>query len=458
MKRSASRDINMLEGPILSSVIRFMIPLMLAGILQCFYNAADFIIVGRFSASGQNAQAAVGATSAIINLVVNCVIGIATGANIILARALGSRDAPRATRVVHTSFVFSALLGIVLFGIGQLTTVSLLRLTDCPADVIDGAELYMRIYYLGTPASFIYNYMAAVIRTKGDSKRPLYYLAISGLVNVALNLVFVAGFHIDVAGVAIATIVSQYLSAIFVVVRLARLPAEDPCRLRLSLMRIHSKELKQIVRFGLPSAVSSSMYAISNIQIQSAINAFGPHATAANSASGSIEGFVSSVTGGMSAAAAAFIGQNIGAENPERVRRIAKRLYIFGVLLMLFIEIPVLIFGKPLLGFYLEAPEAIDFGIYRLRFIVGAMVISAVMNVNGGTLQAFGYTMFSMINSIVGVCGFRVLWMAAVYPRFKTPFMLYLCYPISWGLVAIVGAAMVLRLVRQYRKGRSFRI
>lgn len=445
----------MTEGPILSAVIKFVVPLMLAGVLQVLYNAADIVVVGQFG--GDRAVAEIGATTSIIALIANVVIALAVGSNIMLARYLGARDEVRVSRTVHTSCAFSLLLGLAIVCIGELTAIPLLRATNCPEEVLSGAALYLRIYYLGAPASFFYNFMSSVIRTRGDSRRPLYYLAISGLVNVLLNLLLVTVFDLGVAGVAIATVVAQYLSAIFVLVRLVSL--KDCCRLDFRRIRFHRWELGRIARLGIPSAITNAMYSFSNLQIQSAINAYGDVAIAGNTASVSLESFIQAAIATFATAAATFVGQNIGAGKRERVSQIRLRLYLLSLAIAFSTCIPMLIFGRSLLSIYVpNSVASVDFGMIRMRFMMPAMMIGAINQVNAGTLQSFGYTLFNMVVSIVGVCGFRLVWMYTVYPRFQTPFSLYICYPISWFTMATAGFIMSTVLVHRFRRGTNFQL
>ncbi len=454
-QRKRTGDVDIVNGKLLPSLIRYIVPLAIAAVLQVLYNAADIIVVGNFA--GQLAYSSVGATGPINSLLIASVVGVSVGANIIIARYLGARDARKTERAVHTSFLFSLLLGVSMLGIGELLSVPLLRLTGCPEEVMAGASLYMRIYYIGIPATFVYNFMAAVLRTKGDSKRPLIYLTVSGIVNVVLNIVLVAGFHLGVAGVAVATVVSQYISAVCVVVRLLHLPQDDFCRLSFSKMRIDGAELLRIIRFGVPSMISSSLYSISNMQIQSAINSFGPDGISGNSSATSIESFMTAVTGTLSAAAAAFVGQNIGAGRRERVPRIYRCIILIGVVPMILIGIPLLIFGEEVLSLYLpNAPGAVEFGLVRMRIMIPIISMNVVMNANSGTMQAFGYTLQSMIVSLLAVCGFRTAWMLLVYPHFETPFMLYICYTCSWSLTMLIGLGFVISILARYKRGKNF--
>ena len=444
-----TRDIKMTERPILPSVIRFVIPLAIGGIMQSLYNAADLIVIGQFA--GETATAAIGANSAIIALLVHTFIGLSVGADIILARSLGAKDERRASSTVHTSFLFSIFLGLALTAVGELLAEPFLRLTGCPEEAFSGAVVYLRICLIGAPAIIFYNFMSVALRAKGDTLRPLIYLTVSGVANVLLNLFFVVVLGIDVAGVAIATVVSQYISAFLVFLRLLRL--EDCCRLVPAKARIHIAELKKIIRYGVPSAVNSSLFSITNIMIQSSINAFGVIGTSGNTASGNIEGFVSAAVVCFGNAAATFVAQNIGAGKPERVIRIMRTVYLSVTVVSAIITVPMLIFGKQLLGIYLpSSPEAVDFGYVRFSFLVGLTVVNGLMQVNSGIMRAFGYTFYQMLISVIGVCGFRVFWNFAVYPHFLTPFCLYLCYGVSWSLVGIIGFITVLFIVRNYKK------
>jgi len=445
----------MLEGNLYKSILSFAFPLILAGVLQQLYNAADIAIVGQFA--GREAVAAVGATTTTISLLVVVSTNIATGFNILLARAMGAKDDEKIKSAVGTAFLFSIGLSLAVMVAGILLSKPLLRLTDCPENIFKDATTYMRIYMLGVPASMFYNFMSSVLRISGDSRRPFIYLATSGIANVVLNVVFVLAFGLPVVGVAVATVVAQYLSAGMLFIRLVRL--EDATRLDLRNIKFDLDSLGKIVRYGIPSAISNATFSASNMMIQSAINAFGDVGISANTASASIESFVFTITGTFVVAVSAFVGQNLGAGNRKRVSDIMRVSYAICAAMTLVISALGIIFGKGLLSLYLpNDTAAVDFGYVRLCYIMGAMIFNALSSVTVGAMQAFGYTTVQMLSNIIGVCGFRFVWMLAFYPLDPTPEMLYVCYPVSWGLTLAFNFIFTLVILRRYKKGADFRL
>jgi len=445
----------MLEGNLYKSILSFAFPLILAGVLQQLYNAADIAIVGQFA--GREAVAAVGATTTTISLLVVVSTNIATGFNILLARAMGAKDDEKIKSAVGTAFLFSIGLSLAVMVAGILLSKPLLRLTDCPENIFKAATTYMRIYMLGVPASMFYNFMSSVLRISGDSRRPFIYLATSGIANVVLNVVFVLAFGLPVVGVAVATVVAQYLSAGMLFIRLVRL--EDATRLDLRNIKFDLDSLGKIVRYGIPSAISNATFSASNMMIQSAINAFGDVGISANTASASIESFVFTITGTFVVAVSAFVGQNLGAGNRKRVSDIMRVSYAICAAMTLVISALGIIFGKGLLSLYLpNDTAAVDFGYVRLCYIMGAMIFNALSSVTVGAMQAFGYTTVQMLSNIIGVCGFRFVWMLAFYPLDPTPEMLYVCYPVSWGLTLAFNFIFTLVILRRYKKGADFRL
>ncbi len=451
VKVKNGRTVNMTDGPILSTVLRFCIPLILGGLLQCTYSAADLMVVGKFASADE--LAAVGATTPVTGLTINLFIALSVGSSILLARAFGAKDEVKIRRLVSTSYTFSLLLGVFIALLGQALAVPLLNLSGCPAEIMDGAVLYLRIIFLGAPAQLFYNFMCNVIRSDGDSKRPLFYLAVSGLLNVALNLVFVLAFEMGAGGVAAATVASQYASAALLFIRLVRLDGAKhlfPFKFNINL-----KQLGRILRLGVPSAVSSSMYSIANFQIMSAINAYGAYATAGNAAATNIESFFTTMTATLTTATSAFVGQNIGAGNRERVSKSITTLYLFSIPFFGLIGLLAPLFGKELLSLYLSegASDAVEFGMVRLWCVSAFLFLSAAMSINAGALQAFGYTTYSMLISLICVCGFRTLWLMLVYPHFMTPLGLYICFTVSWVITCAVGTTTVCVLQKRFRKG-----
>ena len=450
-----SKNVNLTEGPILSSMIVYAIPLVLSNILNTLYNAADVMVVGNFA--GKEAVAAVGATTTIIGLLVHVLPNIATGFNIILARAMGARDEAHIKRAISTAYVFSIVLGIIISALGMVFARSLLEITDCPQNIIDHSVLYMRIYMLGVPATVFYGFMSCILGISGDTKRPFYYLAISGLLNIVTNIVLVLTTGEPVISVAIATVSSMWLSAILLFIRLVRF--DGPCHLSPFNFHVNLPTLLKIIKLGIPASISVASFSLTNLQIQSAINSFGDIGTAGNTASITIENFLFSVTNTAGTVLSAFIGQNIGAGNRERTLRIRRTGYAVFMSAATVMSTLCLIFGRSLLGLVIPGEyEAIDFGLMRLTCLASVSVIHAVITTNNGILQAFGYTNFQMIINLVGTCGLRFVWTMFIFPLSPTAFSLYICYPISYTFVMIMGLVMTVYLMRRYKQGESFSI
>ena len=456
-RRSAllGRDVDILHGPIVGGTVAFAIPMILQNILANLYNAADIAVVGNMS--DKVAVASVGATTTIIGLLVNLFIAVNAGYGVILTRALGQNDDVRIKRVVKTGYTFSLLLGIAITFIGMIFAKPMLRLTDCPDDVIDGAALYLRIYMLSVPATTFTSFNGGIIRLKGDSTRPFIYSAISGAANVVLNIVLVLITGHAVVSVAVATVVSTYISAVLYLIRLMRL--DGACRLRPFDFGINYDVFVKILRYGIPAMISSATYSISNIQIQAAINAFEAAGISGNTAAITIEAFAFSVTNSLVSVLATFAGQSIGAGDRKRVFNILKSSYMVWGGVSLVTGTLVLVFGKSLIGLIIPGEvEAIAFGAIRLKYIGIAIFMHGLMNINSGVMQAFGKTAFQMIVNLIGVCGFRLIWMLMIYPINPVPSTLYMCFPISYALISTVGISFVLYLVGRYKKGEDFAI
>ena len=448
-----SRSVDMTEGPIFSSMIAFSIPLILSGILQTLYNAVDVMVVGNFAS--KEAVASVGATTIIINIFVVTITSVCNGSNIIFSRAIGAKDEHRIQRAMTTTYTFSLILGACITVLGILLARPMLMLTGCPDNIMEGAVTYIQIYMLAAPALVFYNFMSGVIKLSGDSKRPFYYLAISGLVNVVLNIVLVLLTGAAVVAVAVATVVAAWVSAVLTFVRLTRLVGA--CRFNPMKLGMHGETLLKIIRLGVPSAISSATFSLTNLQIQSAINSFGDVGIAGNTASISIENLLHVFTNISGGVVSAFMGQNIGAGNRERTLRVLKVGYLSFTATAVITGSFCLLFGKPLLGLIIPGEvEAIEFGYIRLAILSAVSGITAINSVTGGSLQSFGYTVFQMIVHLVGTCGFRFLWMAFIFPLSPTPLSLFICYPVSYAIVLILGLAVNSYLISKYKKGRNF--
>ena len=437
MARAKKYEIDMTQGALLPKVLMFSLPLIASGVLQLLFNAADMVVVGQWA--GKECLAAVGSTGSLINLMVNVFIGLSVGGSVAVARSFGANDPAAVHRSVHTAMSLAIIAGLAVGVLGFVFCRPLLKLMDNP--VLDLATTYMKIYFLGMPFNMVYNFGASILRAVGDTKRPLIYLTIAGVVNVILNLILVIVFHMNVAGVAIATVVSQAVSAVLVVLCLMR--SHGVVHLELKELRIYKRQLIDIAKVGLPAGLQGSLFSISNVLIQSSVNGFGEVVVAANSAGGNLEGFVYTAMNAIHQAALTFASQNLGAGKIKRVRRsvlvclltVLAIGFIFGNLMLLC--------GKPLLSLYLDDPSAIDpltgvtvleYGIKRLSWMLPLYCLCGLMDVMVGTLRGVGYSIMPMIVSLTGACLFRVVWIMTVFAANPTLDILYMSYPISWGL------------------------
>ena len=422
-----SRSADLTSGPMLQKIILFSIPLAASSILQLLFNAADVVVVGRFA--GSTALAAVGSNGSLINLLVNLFVGLSLGANVVAARCFGAKDDRGVQDTVQTSVTLGLVSGVLLAVVGFFAARGLLELMSCPEDVIDLSALYLKIYFIGMPMTMLYNFSSALLRAMGDTKRPLYCLAAAGVINVVLNLVFVIGFSMSVAGVALATIISQTVSALLVTGMLVR--EEGALRLDLRRLAFHAGTLKQILLIGLPAGLQSTVFSLSNVVIQSSINSFGSMVVAGNSASSNLEGFVYTAMNAFAQAAVTFTSQNIGARKYHNLDRVIRNC---------------------LLCFYSSDTAVIATGAERLRLICGFYLLCGIMDVLASSLRGLGYSVLPMVVSLVGVCVLRLVWIATIFQLNRTPFMLYISYPISWALTALVHLACLLVVRRKLRQ------
>ena len=434
MKRTTTarpaRTLDMTEGPIMGRMLIFALPMIATGILQLLYNAFDMIIVGRYDSN--TGLAAVGATSPVINLIIGVFIGVSMGAGIVVAQYTGAHRDEDVSQTVHTSMLVAVISGVALCIVGVIAARPMMALIETPDDVIDQAALYMRIFVLGVPASMVYNFGASILRAVGDSRRPLYFLALSGVVNVILNYIFVRWLHMGVAGVAAATDISQVMSAVLVLLSLTS--CEGSHRLYLRRLRIYPDKLWHILRIGVPSGLQSSLFSVSNVLIQSSVNSFGAITMAGHTAALSIEGFINAAASGVSQAGVTFAGQNIGAGKPRRIRRIAVTCAFLALCVTTLIGVIIWFFGESLLGIYSEDAAVVSIGMIRLRMSALTFGLWALMEVYSGQLRGMGHSTAPMLISIAGICLMRVVWIYTVFPLKPTLLCLYLSYPVSWGI------------------------
>ena len=428
--KQASRTMDMTRGRLLTQVLAFALPIMLSGILQLLFNAADTIVVGRFA--GNEALAAVGSVGSLNNMIISLFIGLSVGANVLVARYTGSRNDRAVSDTVHTAVLLSLVGGVLLMAVGVALARPLLTLMGSPDDVIGLAVLYVRIIFLGMPVQMLYNFCAAILRAVGDTQRPLYYLTIAGVVNVLLNLVFVIALHLSVAGVALATIISQAISALLVT--RALLNMEGPTRLYLSRLRIHPGKLREIIRIGLPAGIQSSVFSLSNVVIQSSVNSFGSVVIAGNAASSNIGNFVYQAMNTFQQAITCFAGQNIGARKPRRIVSAMRVCMFWAVSFGVVLGLLSCVFGPQLLSLFSTDPAVIAAGMERQVIVCAPYFLCGMMDVMTGALRGIGYSFLPMVVSILGACAFRLFWVFTVFAAYPTLACLVLSYPVSWLL------------------------
>ena len=439
-------ELDMTHGPLIPKIAAFAFPLMLTSMLQLLYNAADVIVVGRWA--GPESLAAVGSTSSLINLIVNVFLGLSIGTNVLAAKFYGAGDYKNTHETVHTSIAVSLIGGVAIGIFGFILGGTFLSWMGSPEDVLPLATRYIRIYFLGMPFNMLYNFGAAVLRAVGDTRRPLYFLFFSGLVNVVLNLIFVICFDMGVAGVAWATIISQLVSAVLVTICLIR--TEGYVHLDMKKLHIYRDKLIGIARIGLPAGFQGACFSISNVLIQSTVNSYGSIIVAGNSAAQNLEGFIYVAMNSFHQAAITFVSTNIGAGKNSRIRKtIGATIFLVTAVGLVLCSV-VLLFATQLLGVYSTEAEVIAAGIVRLRVIVSTYFICGVMDVLSGIMRGMGAALVPMVVSVLGACAFRIFWIYAILPQFGTLTALYVSYPISWILTGGVHFICCLFLLRRF--------
>lgn len=437
MDTTKENNNDLTSGPLTIKIIKFIIPLMLTGILQLLYNAADSIVVGHYD--GSSALAAVSSVGALINLLVNAFMGLSVGAAVVVAQDCGAKDYEGVSKTVHTSYLISIIGGIVVGAIGLIFSRQFLIWMESPEDVLPLSTEYLMIYFIGTPANMAYNFGASILRSVGDTKRPLYFLTISGLVNVVLNLVLVIVFHMGVAGVAYATIISQILSAVMVIVYMMK--SKDCVRFVPKKMRIHGDKLKKMLYIGLPAGFQGTVFSLSNVVIQSAVNSFGSLVMAGNGAASSLEGFTYTAMNSVYQASLTFVGQNVGAKKYDRINKVQGVCLVLVTIIGLVFGVTTYCLGEPLLSIYLpNDPEAIPYGIIRMSYIALPYFLCGMMEVMVGGQRGMGMSFIPMINALLGSCVLRIVWISTVFAADPTLFTLYISYPISWIVTTLAHA------------------
>lgn len=430
----SDKTIDMCNGPLFKKVFVFALPMMLSGVLQLLFNAVDMVVVGQFA--GERALAAVGATSSTINLIVTLFTALSVGVSVVISQNYGAKSYEDVSQALHTAMLLSAIGGIVVGFIGFFVSRPLLILIDTPNDILDMSTLYMRIYFLGMPASLIYNFGASALRAVGNTKQPMYYLMLGGLTNAVLNLVFVLVFHMDVDGVAIATVASQIVSAALVVRRL--IVSTDFIKLEIRKLRIYLDKLTFILRIGIPAGVSGCIFALSNMLIQSSLNSFNnENMIAGSTVAGNIEGFIYVAMTAFNHAAITFTGQNIGAGKPHRVKKVLGATTVWVVLVGSVLGLLCILLDTPLLKLYSPEPEVISFGAKRLFIVASTYFLCGIMEVLVGTLRGMGISTITSITTVAGVIGMRLFWIYTVFAKHRDFETLFWSYPVSWIIICI---------------------
>lgn len=451
LKIFSPKKVDATEGRLLPLIIIYSIPLIISTLVQTLFNAVDIVVL-RY-ASDNVAVASVGATSPIVHLVINAFIGLAGGTNVILARYIGAKENKKATVTVSTSLISAVFIGIFAAVVGFVFAGDFLAMTNCPEECFDAAKLYLRIYFMASPAILVYNYGAGILRTAGDSQRPLIYMVWSGILNVGLNIILCMVLEEKVAAVAIATFASQVLGAVLVICRLCKVT--DCCRIDLKKLVWDIKTFGLILKYGLPICFYHAIFPITNVMIASAINSFGPAAIAGSTAASNLEGILSSVTSAFNISALTFIGQNLGANKPDRVKKSFAICMAVSTLLTFAVTTIMCISIRFWLGFFVGSDEAaIQFALVRVKYLTSIYFIGAMNSVFSGALQAFGYSFLTSLNSVSAVFVLRVIWMNFIYPRFQTFESIFFCYTVSWSLLWVCNVLIAAVVLHKYKHNK----
>ncbi len=435
-------------GPLLVNIFRFAVPIILSGLLQTLFNTVDAAVVGRFGSP--TALASVGSTASLTHLLVNMFLGMSVGAGVAVAQGIGAQDRERVRQTVRTSVTLSLLCGVLVAAVGVLFSRTFLQWMGSPAEILDGAATYMRIYFAGMPAIMLFNFGSSVLRSMGDTRRPLYFLLCAGVVNMALDVLLVIALHMDVAGVAFATVFSQCGAAALVVLCLVRLPRDvrlDPRRLGLN-----AQCLWKILRIGVPAGMQSCLFSFSNVIIQSSVNRLGALSVSANAAATNLDNFVYIAMNGVSQSATTFVGQNYGARNLRRVRRATADTAVATVVIGCALGSAEALFGPQLLRLFTTDPAVIDVGMQRIAITATTYYLCGLSEVLSGALRGTGRSFLPMCVTLLGVGGLRVLWVYTVFPILPQLGTLYWAYPLSWAVTGLVLLGICLVVFKKEEK------
>ena len=429
----SKKDIKIIEGPILPNMIKYALPIMLTNILQLFYNSAEMFVIGNFCAD-KNALGSVGCTGALINMILGVFIGLGAGVAVTLAQSLGAGNREKASKIVHTSFCVAIVLGVVVTVLGNIIAVPILHAMNTPVEFLAGATKYVKIYFLGSIANIMYNFFAGILRSRGDTVRPLLFSMAGGIINIILNLIFVLAFGMGVEGVAIATIAAQFISATLVIIHVANL--KDECRLDFKKLGVDFSVLKQLVKVGLPAGIQGSLFSLSNMLLQTGYNSLGPVIVNANVAAMNVDGYIYNILNSFYHTCLTFCSQNFGAKRFDRVKKVfftgTASVTILGLALGIFVYV----FAAPLVGIFNSDPEILVYAKQRLALIALPYFMCGLMDVGSGYLRSIGYSMYALLITFLGSCVLRIVWIYTVFPIFNDVRALYVVFPISWFVTA----------------------
>ncbi len=429
----SKKDIRIIDGPIFPNMIKYALPIMLTNILQLFYNSADMFVIGNFC-DDPNALGAVGCTGALINMILGVFIGLGAGVAVTLAQSLGAGNKEKASRIVHTSFCVAIVLGVFVTLLGNIIAVPILHAMNTPVEFLNGASLYVRIYFLGSIANIVYNFFAGILRSRGDTVRPLLFSMAGGVINIILNLIFVLLFHMGVEGVAIATIAAQFISATLVIIHVSRL--DDECRLDFKKLAIDISVLKQFIKVGLPAGIQGSLFSLSNMLLQTGYNSLGPVIVNANVAAMNVDGYIYNILNSFYHTCLTFCSQNFGAKKFDRVKKVFFTGTSLVTVLGLSLGIFVYVFAAPLVGIFNSDPEILVYAKQRLALVALPYFLCGLMDVGSGYLRSIGYSFYALIITFLGSCALRIAWIYTVFPIFNDVRALYVVFPISWFVTA----------------------
>ena len=445
----SKKDINIIDGPVLPNMLRYALPIMLTNILQLFYNSADMFVIGNFC-DDPNALGSVGCTGSLINMILGVFIGFGAGVAVTLAQSIGAGNRERASRIVHTSFCLSIVLGIIVTVLGNLISEPILHAMNTPDVFLRGATLYVNIYFCGSIANIMYNFFAGILRSRGDTVRPLLFSMAGGIVNIILNLIFVLVFKMGVEGVAIATIVSQFISAVLVIIHMTKL--NDECRLDFKKLGFDISVLKQLTKVGLPAGIQGSLFSVSNMILQTGYNSLGPVIVNANVAAMNVDGYIYNILNSFYHTCLTFCSQNFGAKRFDRVKKVffvgTGTVTVLGLVLGLFVYT----FAEPLVGIFNSDPEILVYAKQRLALVALPYFLCGLMDVGSGFLRSIGYSFRALIITFLGSCVLRIVWVYTVFPIFNDVRALYAVFPVSWFITAATLFVMFFLCYKKEKK------